>query len=94
MSNKLIPVEERHLTPEQVDVIDRRRRRGQLLLVIGFQTLIIGTIITLWAGQDLTYSPGWIHPVAYWDGFLFLVSFTCIVSGIQLRRGLNEFFSY
>ncbi len=34
MSNKLIPVEERHLTPEQVDVIDRRRRRGQLLLVI------------------------------------------------------------
>ncbi len=94
MSNKLIPVEERHLTPEQVDLIDRRRRRGQLLLVIGFQTFIIGTIITLWSGQDLTYSPGWIHPVAYWDGLLFLVSFICIVSGVQLRRGLNEFFSY
>jgi hypothetical protein len=94
MSNKLIPVEERHLTPEQVDQIDRRRRRGQLLLVIGFQTLIIGTIITLWSGQDLTYSPGWIHPLAYWDGFLFLVSLTCLVSGVQLRRGLNEFFSY
>ena len=94
MSNKLIPVEERHLTPEQVDVIDRRRRRGQLLLVIGFQTLIIGTIITLWSGQDFTYSPGWIHPLGYWDLFLFTVSLICFVSGIQLRRGSNEFFSY
>lgn len=94
MANKLIPVEERHLTPEQVDVIDRRRRRGQLLLVIGFQTLIIGTIITLWSGQDFTYSPGWIHPLGYWDVFLFLVSLTCFLSGIQLRRGSNEFFSY
>ena len=94
MANKLIPVEERHLSPEQVDVIDCRRRRGQLLLVIGFQTLIIGTIITLWAGQDLTYSPGWIHPLAYWDGLLFLVSLICFVSGVQLKRGSNEFFSY
>lgn len=94
MANMLIPVEERHLTPEQVDHLDRRRRRGQALLVIGFQTLIIGTIVTLWAGQDLTYSPGWAHPLAYWDGFLFLVSFVCFAAGIQQRRGSNEFFSY
>ena len=93
MANMLIPVEERHLTPEQVDQIDRRRR-GQMLLVVGFQTLIIGTIITIWSGQDLTYSPGWIHPLAYWDGFLFLTSAVCLTTGIQLRRGLNEFFSY
>ena len=94
MANMLIPVEERHLTPEQVDRIDRRRRRGQLLLVIGWQTFIIGTILTLWSGQDLTYSPGWIHPVAYWNAFLYLTSATCFMVGIQLRRGLNEFFSY
>lgn len=94
MANMLIPVEERHLTPEQVDQIDRRRRRGQLLLVIGFQTFIIGTILTLWSGQDLTYSPGWIHPVAYWNAFLYLVSLTCFTIGLRLRRGLNEFFSY
>ena len=94
MANMLIPVEERHLTPEQVDHLDRRRRRGQALLVIGFQTLIIGTIVTLWAGQDLTYSPGWAHPLAYWDGFLLLVSLTCFAVGIQQRRGSNEFFSY
>jgi hypothetical protein len=94
MANMLIPVEERHLTPEQVDQIDRRRRRGQLLLVVGFQTFIIGTILTLWSGQDLTYSPGWIHPVAYWNAFLYLVSLSCFTIGLRLRRGLNEFFSY
>jgi hypothetical protein len=94
MANMLIPVEERHLTPEQVDHIDRRRRRGQLLLVVGFQTFIIGTIVTLWSGPDLTYSPGWIHPMAYWDAFLYLVSLSCFMAGVRLRRGLNEFFSY
>jgi hypothetical protein len=94
MANMLIPVEERHLTPEQVEQLDRRRRRGHLLLTICFQTLIIGTIVTLWSGQDLTYSPGWVHPMAYWDGFLFLASLICFLAGIQQRRGLNEFFSY
>ena len=94
MANMLIPVEERHLTPEQVDHLDRRRRRGQALLVIGFQALIIATIVTLWAGQDLAYSPGWAHPMAYWDGFLFLASLICFIVGIQQRRGSNEVFSY
>jgi hypothetical protein len=94
MANMLIPIEERNLTPEQVDQLDRRRRRGQALLVIGFQTLIVGVVVTLWSGQDLTYSPGWAHPMAYWDGFLFLAALICVASGIQLRRGLNEFFSY
>ena len=94
MANMLIPVEERHLTPEQVDLLDARRRRGQAFLVIGFQTFIMGTLITIWAGQDLTYSPGWAHPMAYWDGFLFLASFISFVLGIRLKRGSNEFFSY
>jgi hypothetical protein len=94
MANLLIPVAERTLTPDQVEELDRRRRRGHFLLNVGFQTLIIGTLVTLWAGQDLTYSPGWAHPMAYWDGFLFLSSLICFVVGIRLRRGLNEFFSY
>ena len=94
MANMLIPVEERHLTPEQVDRLDRRRRRGQLLLVVGFQALIIATIVTLWSGQDATYSPGWARPMVYWDAFLFLAAFGCLTAGTQLRRGLNEFFSY
>ena len=94
MANMLIPVEERHLTPDQVERLDRRRRRGHLLLNIGFQTFIIGVIVTLWSGQDATYSPGWARPMVYWDAFLFLASFCCFAVGIQLRRGLNEFFSY
>jgi hypothetical protein len=94
MANMLIPVEERSLTPDQVVALDRRRRRGQAFLVIGFQTLIIGTIVTLWAGQDATYSPGWAHPMLYWDILLFVVSLSCLATGVRLKRGSNEFFSY
>ena len=94
MANYLIPVAERTLTPDEVEHLDRRRRRGHFLLNVGFQTLIIGTIVTVWAGQDLTYSPGWAHPMAYWDAFLFTASIGCFLRGLHLRRGLNEFFSY
>jgi hypothetical protein len=94
MANMLIPAEERNLTPDEVEHLDARRRRGQAYLVIGFQTFIIGTLVTLWAGQDATYSPGWAHPMLYWDILLFSVSMFCFVRGLALRRGLNEFFSY
>jgi len=94
MANTLIPIEERILTPAEVAKLDARRRHGQLLIVIGFQFTIIATLLTLWSGQDLTYSPGWAHPVFYWNALVGLVSLVCFVRGIALRRGLNEFFSY
>jgi len=94
MANTLIPIEERNLTPEEVDVLDRRRRRGHLLLNVGFQTLIVSVILTLWSGQDLTYSPGWAHPVFYWNCVTATISLVCFVTGIRLRKGMNEFFSY
>jgi hypothetical protein len=94
MANMLIPVEERHLTPDEVDVLDRRRRRGQLMLVLCGQCLIIGTLVTIWAGQDATYSPGWARPMVYWDAILFALALVFFVAGIALRRGNNEFFSY
>jgi hypothetical protein len=50
--------------------------------------------VTLWAGQDATYSPGWAHPMLYWCLLLYTVSATCLVRGIALKRGSNEFFSY
>ena len=94
MANILIPVYERELTPDQVEALDRRRRRGQLFLVICFQCLIVSTLLTLWTGQDLTYSPGWIHPVAYWNGTTFALALFFGIAGIRLRRGSNEFISY
>ena len=94
MANILIPIEERSLTPEQVEHLDRRRRRGQLLLVICFQFLIISVLMTLWSGQDLTYSPGWIKPMFYLNAFTFLVAAVTGLAGIRLKRGSNEFISY
>jgi hypothetical protein len=94
MANTLIPAEERYLTPEEVEALDRRRRRGQLLLVLCFQTFIIGTLVTLWAGQDLTYSPGFARPMFYWDAILFLLCAIFGVTGVRLRRGSQEFLSY
>ena len=94
MANTLIPIAERELTPNEVEALDRRRRHGHLFLVLGFQVLLIAVFVTLWAGQDATYSPGWVHPMLYWDILLFTVSAVFLVRGVALRRGMNEFFSY
>ncbi len=94
MANTLLPSEERTLTPDQVEALDRRRRRGQLLIVIGFQMAIVATLTTLWTGQDIQYSPGWAHPMLYWNCVTGLGSLICLTVGLRLRRGLNEFFSY
>ncbi len=94
MANTLIPIEERILTPAEVAKLDARRRHGQLLIVIGFQFTIISTLLTLWSGQDLTYSPGWVHPVFYWNCFTAFVALVCFLRGLAMRKGLNEFFSY
>ena len=94
MADSVIPVEERALTPYQVEKLDARRRRGQLLIVIGFQMLIVACLTLVWRGQYLQYSPGWAHPMLYWNGVTFLGSMICFALGLRLRRGLNEFFSY
>ena len=93
MANTLIPIEERSLSPQEVEALDRRRR-GQLFLVLCGQCLIIGTLVTLWAGQDLTYSPGWARPMFYWDAILFTLAAIFGVAGVRLRRGSDEFLSY
>lgn len=94
MANTLIPIEERNLTPDEVQQLDRRRRRGQLFLVIGVQCLIVSCLLLLWSGQDATYSPGWARPMVYWNLTTFVLAAFFILSGIRLRRGSNEFFSY
>jgi hypothetical protein len=94
MANTLVPIEERNLTPNEVELLDRRRRRGQLFLVVGVQCLIVFTLVTLWAGQDFTLSPGWAHPMVYWDAITGTLALIFLLTGIRLRRGSTEFISY
>lgn len=94
MANTILPPEERTLTPDEVEMLDRRRRRGQLFLVICFQCIIVSTLLTLWSGQDATYSPGWARPMVYWNLITAALALYFGLNGIRLRRGSNEFLSY
>ena len=94
MANTIIPYEERTLTPDEVVLMDRRRRRGQLFLVIGVQCLIVATLMTIWSGQDATYSPGWHRPMLLWNVITGVLAGVFLLAGIALRRGSNEFISY
>lgn len=94
MANTLIPFEERNLTPDDVVRLDKRRRRGQLFLVIAFQCLIVSCLLLIWSGQDATYSPGWHRPILFWNLITFTLAVFFGLTGISLRRGSNEFFSY
>ena len=91
MANLLLPIEERSLTPNQVERLDRRRNRGFMLMVIAGQFSIISVVLLLWVVQDLTYSPGWAHPVFYYFLFSLMVSGLTGLSGAYLRRGAPEF---
>ncbi len=87
MPNFLLPPEERNLTPDQVDALDKRRHLGHTFLVIAGQFAIIATVLLLWAGQDLQYSPGWDHPMAYYLFLALLLVFVFAIAGLVLRRG-------
>ena len=87
MANLQLPLEERHLTPDQVETLDKRRDLGHTLLVIAGQFAVIATILLLWVGQDLSYSPGWAHPIAYYFAFSLAVIAVCGGMGYFLRRG-------
>jgi hypothetical protein len=94
MANTLIPVEERNLTPQQVEALDSRRRRGQLLLVLCFQSLILASLVSFWVAQDLANSPRFYFPMFYVDSLLLLLAIVFGVAGMRLRRGATEFMSY
>ena len=87
MANLLLPPDERHLTPSQVKALDRRRELGHTLLVIAGQFAVIASILLLWVGQDLAWSPGWYHPIAYYFALALLIIALCSGFGIYLRRG-------
>jgi nitrate reductase gamma subunit len=87
MANLLLHPEERNLTPAQVEALDKRRHLGHTFLVIAGQFTVMAAVLLLWVGQDLTYSPGWLHPMAYY--FFLVLTLIAIfgVTGLVLRRG-------
>lgn len=88
MPNMLIPAGERSLTPDQVEALDKRRDLGHTFLVIAGQFAVIATVLLLWVGQDLQYSPGWDHPMAYYFFFALLMVAIFGVIGLVLRKGM------
>lgn len=91
MANLDIPLAERNLTPHQVEHLDKRRAWGLTMQVMSGQFLIFAVLLTVWAGQDLTYSPAWIRPMAYYCAFAFFMAAVLGTYGTALRRGTPEF---
>ena len=87
MPNTLLPLEERNLTPDQVEALDKRRQLGHTFLVIAGQFSVIATILLLWVGQDLQYSPGWHHPMAYYFALALVLIAGFGITGMVLRKG-------
>ena len=87
MANTLLPPEERNLTPEQIEALDKRRDWGLTLQVIAGQFSVICVVLLLWVGQDLTYSPGWAHPMAYYFAVALTIVIGCGLTGTLMRRG-------
>jgi hypothetical protein len=91
MANLNLPLEERNLTPDQVEHLEKRRAWGLTLQVIAGQFAFFAILLTVWTGQDLTYAPKWIHPMAYYDALAFGAAAVLGVLGTTLRRGAPEF---
>ena len=90
MANLNLPIEERTLTPAQVEALDMRRRRGTVLLTLSGMFAVIATLLTLWVGQDLTYSPGFSRPMTYYFLVASVIVVVCLVAGIYMRRGTPQ----
>lgn len=91
MANLNLPLEERDLNPGQVEALDRRRHWGLVLQVIASQFAVFAVLLTLWSGQDLTYAPGWMHPMAYYNFLAVVLAVVIGAYGTWLRRGKPEF---
>jgi hypothetical protein len=87
MPNTLLPPEERNLTPDQVEALDKRRDLGHTFLVIAGQFSVVATVLLLWVGQDLQYSPGWHHPMFYYFCVALLLIAGFGLTGLALRKG-------
>lgn len=90
MANLTIPAEERNLTPDEVETLDKRRAWGLTCQVIAGQFAFFAVLLTLWSGQDLTYSPLWIRPMFYYNVLTAVLALIFGVYGTYLKRGIPE----
>jgi hypothetical protein len=91
MANLSIPIEERNLTPDQVERLDNRRRWGLTCQVLGGQFIFFAVLLTVWSGQDATYSPGWVHPMLYYNILAAILAVVFFGYGTHLKRGNLDF---
>ena len=91
MANLSIPETERNLTPDEVEALDNRRRWGLTCQVIGGQFWFFAVLLTLWSGQDATYSPGWVHPMLYFNLLTVVLGAVFFFYGSHLKRGNLDF---
>ncbi len=78
-------------SPADVEAVDKRRQWGLNFLVISGQFGFFAVLLTLWSGQDLTYSPGGIHPMFYYNVVCVVLAVVFGAYGSYLRRGTPEF---
>jgi hypothetical protein len=91
MANLNIPAEERNLTPDEVEKLDNRRRWGLTCQVLAGQFLFFAVLLLLWSGQDMTYSPGHVHPMFYYNVLAFILAAVFGIYGSALKRGNLDF---
>ena len=90
MANMSLPPEERNLTPNQVEALDQRRRRGTLLLTLAGMFAIIAVLLTCWVGQDVVYGPGFTRPMTYYFLAACAIVIVTLLGGLYLHRGSPE----
>ena len=91
MSEHALQRDPARLSPAQVEAIDKRRQWGLNFLVISGQFGFFAVLLTLWSGQDLTYSPAMVHPMFFYDVLCVLLAAGFGLYGSYLRRGTPEF---
>jgi hypothetical protein len=87
MANLSIPAAERALNPNEVEALDKRRRYGLMFQVIAGQFAFFAVLLTLWSGQDVTYSPNGIHPMFYYNVLAATLAVILGIYGTYLRKG-------
>ncbi|HEX3435707.1 MAG TPA: hypothetical protein VHT24_02995 [Pseudacidobacterium sp.] len=93
MPNLNIPEVERSLTPAEIEALDKRRQWGLTFQVIAGQFAIFAVLLTLWSGQDATYSPGWVRPMVFYNILAVVLAVGFGAWGSYLKRGRTEFAS-